>query len=541
MRTRLALRAALSVTASTLALAGGAAWAQAPASEGAAVSEIVITGSRIVRNGNDAPTPTTIVSTEQLVTTTPSNIPDALNKLPAFNSASTPNNATTGANGRGFNTPGNYLNLRNLGAIRTLILQDGHRVPGTFYDTTVDTDMLPQLLVERVEVVTGGASAVYGSDAVSGVVNFILDKKFNGFKGVVQGGISKYGDAESVRVGVAHGLDVGSRGHFEWSAEYYNRNAVKDQSDRPYGDLGTSIIGSGTAANPYELIYNARQSNTAPGGLVASGPFAGQRFQPDGSLVPFNAGTPTRTANIAVGGDGGTQTEGYLIPSRRTGQAFARFDYEVSDTVRAYAEARYARAESFTSNQQYTNSPTAYPLFIYSGNAFLTPAQQAQLTAANVTSFSLNRFDQDLAKDLALDSQVDAGAITAGLQGELFGDFSWDAYYTHGETRTRLTTLNNVNSMNYFAAADAVRDPATGQVVCRVSIAAPGAFPGCAPLNLFGENRASQAAKDFIYEDTEWVARNRLDDWGANITGTVFEGPAGPIKAAVAASTAART
>jgi outer membrane receptor for ferrienterochelin and colicin len=84
--------------------------------------------------------------------------------------------------------PGNFLNLRNLGAIRTLILEDGHRVPGTFYDTTVDTDMLPQMLIQRVEVVTGGASAVYGSDAVSGVVNFILDHKFEGIKGIVPGG-----------------------------------------------------------------------------------------------------------------------------------------------------------------------------------------------------------------------------------------------------------------------------------------------------------------------------------------------------------------
>jgi iron complex outermembrane receptor protein len=109
-----------------------------------ALDEVVVTGSRIRSNGNDLPTPVTIVSAAQLQQTTPSNIPDALNKLPSFNSQSTPNNATTGANGRGFNTPGNFLNMRNLGAIRTLILEDGRRVPGTFFDTTVDTDMLPQ-------------------------------------------------------------------------------------------------------------------------------------------------------------------------------------------------------------------------------------------------------------------------------------------------------------------------------------------------------------------------------------------------------------
>jgi iron complex outermembrane receptor protein len=388
------------------------------------------------------------------------------------------------------------------------------------------------MLIQRVEVVTGGASAVYGSDAVSGVVNFIIDKNFNGFKGVVQGGTSKYGDADSVRVGVANGFNVGERGHFEWSAEYYNRNAIRDQSARPYGDLGAAVVGAGTAANPYELVYGIRQSNTAFGGLVRTGPFAGQQFRPDGTLGPFAVGTPTRSGNISIGGDGGIQTEGYLIPSRRTKQVFARFDYDISDSVHAYIQGRYATADSFTANQSYTNSETAYPLFIYSGNAYLRPEHQAQLTATNTSSFRLNRFNQDLMKDLALDTDVGAGAITAGLQGSLFGDFTWDLYYTHGETRTKLKTINNVSSMNFFAAADAVRDPATGQIVCRVSLTAPGAFPGCAPLNLFGENNASQAAKDFIYQDTAWTAKNGLDDFGAYITGTAFEGPAGPVKVA---------
>lgn len=531
MRSGKLYRAALVGTASALAL-GSQVFAQAPPAQ-ASIDEVVVTGSRIVRNGADAPVPMTVVSAEQLAATTPTNIPDGLNKLPAFNSQSSPNNATTGANGSGFNTPGNYLNLRNLGAIRTLILQDGRRVPGTFYDTTVDTDMLPQLLISRVDVVTGGASAVYGSDAVSGVVNFITDRNFNGFKGVVQGGISKYGDTASRRVGVANGFNVGERGHFEWSAEYYNRDAIESKADRPYGSIGSAVIGAGTTANPYELIFNARQSNAAYGGLVVGGPFNGQQFAADGSLVAFNPGVATRTPNAAIGGDGGTASKGNLIPTRKTGQVFGRFDYDVTETIHASIEARYARATSYNTNQIYTNSNTAYPLYIYSGNAFLTPAQQAALSASGTTNFRLDRFDQDLFTKLALDSAVDAGAVTFALNGTLFGDFSWDAYYTHGETKTRLTTINNVNSANFFAATDAVRDPATNSVVCRATITAPGAFRGCSPLNLFGEGRASAAALDFIFEDTGWTARNNLDDFGANITGTAFEGWAGPVKVAV--------
>ena len=538
----------------TTALAGFAApavaqsQAPAPASASPAAApgdvpaDIVITGSRIA-NGNNLPTPVTIVSAVALQQTTPSNIPDGLNKLPQFNAGQqTPNNAVN-SNGRGFGAPGNFLNLRSLGAIRTLILQDGNRVPGTFYDTTVDTNMLPQLLIQRVEVVTGGASAVYGSDAVTGVVNFITDAKFNGLKGVVQGGISRYGDAKSVRGGIAYGLNVGDRGHFEASAEYYKRKAIDDTGSRPYGRLFPAVVGAGSAANPYRLVFNARQSNAAPGGLVVTGPFAGQQFLNDGSLAAFNSGTPTVTANAAVGGDGGRVTNEYLIGDLRTAQGFARFDYDLTDTMHFYIQGRFASNRSFAASQIYTNISNAtvanpnsaagsYPLFIYSGNAFLTAAQQATLTAAGTTSFAVNRFDNDLMRQLALELKTRAGAGTVGLNGKV-GEFDWDAHYTRGENRSRYNSINNVNSANFYAAVDAVRDPATGNIVCRVSLTAPGAFPGCAPLNLFGQNRASAAAQDFIFDTTYWIARNQMDDFGANLTGSLFEGWAGPLKIAL--------
>src|ERR1700761_1094786 len=194
----------LAGTVSVFALANRAA-AQTMAANVPA-EQITVTGTRI--SGTDTPTPVQVQTADQLEAITPASIPEALDKSPIFMGGSTPENATTGANGRGNNTPGFFLNLRNLGTIRTLVLEDGHRVPGTFYDTTVDTSMLPQMLVQRVEVVTGGASAVYGSDAVSGVVNFILDHKFEGLKGEFEGGESNYGDARSFRAGLAGGEDI---------------------------------------------------------------------------------------------------------------------------------------------------------------------------------------------------------------------------------------------------------------------------------------------------------------------------------------------
>jgi outer membrane receptor protein involved in Fe transport len=511
---------------------------------------VVVTGSRI-RSPNTLPTPVTTVTSDELLATTPASIPEALDKLPIFMAASTPNNATTGANGRGGNAPGYFLNLRNLGAIRTLILMDGHRVPGTFYDTTVNVDTLPQMLISRVEVVTGGASAVYGSDAVTGVVNFILDKKFEGFKAVMQGGVSEYGDAKSFRLGLADGEDIGSRGHLIWSMEYRGRDALPDAAMRPLGDLGTSIVGAGTAAYPYTLVSNIRQSNTSPGGLIVSGPGRGMQFLSNGSLAPFNPGTPTTTTNFAIGGDGGILHNEYLLPVQSTAQAFGHFSYDISDDVTGTIEARLASGRSYEAGQIFTNingsdlttngSSAQYPITIYSGNAFLTPAAQATLfPTGGPDSFQMNRMDNDLMSRLNLTQHTGALSVSAGLNGKVPGDFSWDFNVTHGETRTQLITRNNANTARFYAALDAVRDPATGKIVCNVTLSAPNAFPGCVPLDLFGQSatvingsNASQAALDYVGGTTAWTAHNGMDDFSANITGTAFDGWAGPVEVAL--------
>jgi outer membrane receptor protein involved in Fe transport len=529
-----------------------------------------VTGTRI--RGTDTPTPVQVQTADQLQDITPASISEGLNKSPIFMGGSTPNNATTGANGRGGNLPGYFLNLRNLGTIRTLVLLDGHRVPGTNYDTTVDTQALPQLLVQRVEVVTGGASAVYGSDAVTGVVNFILDHKFDGLKGVFQGGISGYGDARSFRAGLAGGNDL-LGGHLIWSVEYRDRDAIPDAAARPLGNKGYSVVGAGTAASPYYLVQNIRQANTAPGGLItsANSPGYGMMFNSAGQLAPFNPGTPTTTANFNIGGDGGIEHNEYLLPVTNNAQFFAHYDHDLGN-MSFWVEARYAMERSYEAGQIFTNTaggntltgncapvngvctgnPTVnftnngsgaqYPITIYSGNAFLTPAQQAFLfPAGGPTSFIMNRMDNDLMSKLSLDNHMNAGQISAGLRGTLFDRYDWDFTYGHGETRNQLISRGNINASRFYAALDAVKDPATGRTVCNVSITAPGAFPGCVPLNLFGQSgtvvNGSNASADAIKwigdPPTAWTAHNGLDDFSANINGTVFDGWAGPIKAAL--------
>ena len=240
---------ALMCAASVVALSTGAAYAQQTAQN---TETVTVTGSRIISDISLSPTPITAVSADQLLSTTPTDIPDALNKLPVFIGGRGPRSQDNASKNNG----GNVLNLRNFGVSRTLILLDGHRVPFSNQDGTVDVDTLPQMLMTRVDVVTGGASAVYGSDAVAGVVNFILDKKFDGFKYNFNAGISKYGDAASWQAGIAWGTDLfGGRGHFEMASRFFSQDMVPDDH-RPYGYGENTWVqaGDGSVARPFVTV-----------------------------------------------------------------------------------------------------------------------------------------------------------------------------------------------------------------------------------------------------------------------------------------------
>ena len=523
--------AALTAGVSLMALAS-AAWAQesAPpqstASEGAAstvVSDIIVTGSRAIRDGRDAPTPLTVAGMDQLQLTT-TNIPEALNKLPQFAGSTTNVGAGNGAgSGRSNIFTGNFINLRSFGAIRTLVLQDGRRVPSTTLNGQVDTNTIPQLLVKRVEIVTGGASAVYGSDAVSGVVNFIMDRDFNGLKGVVQGGVSEQGDNTSWKAGLAGGSEVLDRGHVIWSVEHYESEGITSMADRDWSATVPTYTGAGTAASPLVLTQNARISNVTNGGLGRSAPFIGQQFVGTGTLAPFTPGTATTTANVQVGGDGAYYQGVNLVLPLETNQAFARFDYDLSDSATFYVQGSLAEAKAYGAHN---SSETPQNYRIYNGNAFLPAAAQTAL--GSTAFFGLGRLNNDLMADSTLDQKTFSQRYTAGFRGKVFGDFRWDIFYTYGQADVDSVTHNNINYPHFYAALDAVKNT-QGNVVCRVDITNPGLYPGCAPINMFGVGNQSQAAKDYIYDDTAWSATNKMHDFGASINGSPFSTWAGPV------------
>ena len=486
------------------------------------IKEVLITGSRLITNGNASPTPVTVVQVADLNAVTPSNVPDALNKLPIFSvsrNQATINNASS-------NNTGNFLNLRGFGIIRTLILFDGHRVPATAADGTIDTNTLPQGLMQRVDVVTGGASAVYGSDAVTGVVNFILDKKFQGLRGDMQYGRSTRGDTPSWKATLTGGTSLfGGRSHVEFSYEHYDNDGIDDKFDRPAGPLVYSEEGAGTAANPFHLVPNTRSATSSFGGLIRTGPQADREFASNGVLTPFVHGAPSGSTGIESGGNGTYSAKSSLLAFLTTDQGFGRVGYDITDNVTAYVQAGVSRAKtgnnfSVTGLNNLTFSTT---------NAFLTPAVVAATSAGGATTFTFSRALGN-ADPIGIDSSTRTDNITAGLEGKV-GRYSWEALYTKGESVTRITNVHNTNTARLAAALDAVTS--NGQVVCSVTVTNPGLYPGCVPLNLFGPTAWSQAALDYVRGDTHLKLTNEMDDFAASIHGDLFDGWAGPIGVAL--------
>src|SRR5581483_4143587 len=208
----------------TAVLTAGSAYAQTPApSDQSNVEQVVVTGTRVQRDGYEAPTPVSVVSADQIQTSGTPNIADYVDTLPAVSGSSTP---VTTANSVGAGRQGiDSINLHNIGDVRTLTLLDGRRIGGMINTGVVDASELPQQLISRVDIVTGGASASYGSDALSGVVNYVLDTKFTGVKADISGGETTYGDDRNWQAQLSYGVGFANdRGHLLLSGEASREN-----------------------------------------------------------------------------------------------------------------------------------------------------------------------------------------------------------------------------------------------------------------------------------------------------------------------------
>jgi iron complex outermembrane receptor protein len=499
-------------------------------------SEIVITGSRVVRNGDDMPTPVTVVSAADLQATHPTNLAEALNDLPVFAGSRTQasNTGTSGAAGAPATSTNalNVINLRNMGLARTLILYDGHRAPPSTPEGFVDIDTIPQMLLKRVDVVTGGASAVYGSDAITGVVNFVTDRTFTGVKAEAQYGISHYGDAPSYSFGVAGGTNLlEDRLHVMASFNYRHDDGIDSKFDRPWGADLRTLQGDGSATYPYFQVIGARQNNVTYGGRINNGLLIDQQFTTGGVLIPFVHGTKVGQGGTIppglpyeIGGDGGYYN-GQLRAELTMRQAYGRVDLDVSDSIKFYASAAYTENDSLGIGNYYSQQNLA----ISRSNAFLLPQYVTAMGAAS--SFNLGKIFTALPRS-EMEAESRQLLTTVGFEGSLGGDWQWEIGYVRGRGTLAVDQNVAINLGRFAAALDSTL--VGGVPVCRASLTNAN-YANCVPLNPFGVNSESAAALAYITTSTGWKTWLRSDDISGSISGSPFSTWAGPVTVALSA------
>jgi len=543
LASRLCMGAALSVFCLDVAYA-------AEDGAGAEVQEVVVTGSRISRSTFNTPNPVTVMGTQQIQNLGLSNIGDVLAELPQNSSLYSP---AAQANSN-FNTGANFANLRGLNPFfgtRTLTLIDTRRVVPTSTGGAVDLNMIPSLLVGRIETVTGGASAAYGSDAVAGVVNVILDTGLNGFRGQIDYGQTSRSDGRDYHIAGAYGRGFANgRAHLVVGGEYEHQEGIGDCARERSWCAGGYIqsvnpLYAVTGGPQYVIGPNGKQTGTtlngvfyapvAPG-VPVPGAVIGQLNDTATGLGAFNPGlfggpfsqTPRQ------GGDGigiGVYDVAPLLPDIERYSLFAHADYEVTDSTRAFAEGSFAGRESATYQAQ--TGTSGLGSFITPDNAFLTPA----VAAAIGTGGFLYRSGNDLPRQ-SNKTTDETWRVAGGLKGTLSPGWGWDVYLQYGRHTTD-ALVRNVQATRYFGyAMDAVRN-AAGNIVCRATLLGNPDAAGCQPLNLLGANpglsNAAQAA-GFAYAYrplVDHVSNNQFVA-AANLNGELFGGwGAGPVRGAI--------
>ncbi len=501
---------------------------QAAEEAGAEEAAIIVTGSRIVRPDLAASVPLATVSQELIQESGTGNIQDALADLPSVGQ----NISRTSSN---FSTTGNgvaTVNLRNLGSSRTLVLVNGRRfvagLPGT---STVDLNTIPTDLIKRVDVVTGGASAVYGSEAIAGVVNFILDDRFEGFRFRGQGSITDKGDAGRQYVSGTFGHSFGDgRGHVTLYGQYDRDEGLRSRN-RKFSATDIPNRSSFAAQGLFSLDeLNVNRPEFAPGA---------NSFTYDG----LNNLKQYQSANI----DGyNRNADRYLsVPVERyMGNLLA--DYEITDGVTAYFEGSYVKSKSRSSlePQAVADTDLVYAdgtpfAGIQLNNPFIPTAILNRINALNSDGDATNNVGNTLffrrrSNDIFNRSNRndrETWRVVAGLRGDIGSKLNWDVYYTHGETKD-YTRSETILGPNYINALNAVQGP--NGPVCSINVDANpnNNDAACVPINIFGFNSVDPRAAAYVTNNGQlstYNAKIKQDVFSASISGELFDLPGGAL------------
>jgi iron complex outermembrane receptor protein len=493
--------------AAALATFGAGAAAPTQAQEADSLEQVIITGSRIARTEVESSVPVQVVTAEVLESQGSQNIVDVLQELPSFGTAGFSRaNSNFAVSGNGVST----LNLRNAGDQRTLVLINGRRaVAGIGGSSSVDVNNIPTALIEGIEIITGGASAVYGSEAVAGVVNFRLKDDFEGFEFRGQSGQTSESDNDRYMGSLTAGFNLGERGNITanltWDKDVglRSRNRAISAVDRPtrsgFPPQGRFFADSQWTYDSNNTLINWRGNNV------------------DG----FNRNAERY---IAV------PLERMLLTTLGT--------YDITDNVELFFEGSYAdtksrsRLEPLATANDDARLPNGDP---YAGltldNPFIPAAIRAEMIAGGITELSFFKrlngvFDRSNRNDREFER------VVLGVRGTVFEDWTWDVYVNASKTSDFTFSETGLRD-RYFFALDAIADPMTGAPICRDATARAA---GCQPFNPFGFNSASAGAAAYLTNNGRALDTYRATIEqkvaAANLVGELWELPGGALKIA---------
>lgn len=531
---------------------------------------IVVTGTRIRSTQYDFANPVVAIDDSAIQNAGVTNITSFLSDFPALVGSSGPSDGSgtnAGIGGVGLN----LLNLRNLGTQRTLTLIDGRRhvaaVPGS---SSVDTNTFPVDLIERVDILTGGASAIYGADAVSGVVNFILKKDFEGIAARAQAGISDKGDGASQFASLTAGTNfAGGRGNIAVAFEYgHDDNFLREQRRRLRPENFQSLVDNlddvDDDPNVPDRVFvtDLRYFDSSRIGAIDVDLDFAPDFLGDGSR--FDPGT--YVGSIFQTGGSGTPVSTYggeLLPTVDRYIANALFNYDLTDNINVYAQGKYARVDSASEGQ-----PTFdFTILVTPDNPFL-PANVRAAIDPDFGAAIVNRDNLDIGRR-GEDNRRETYRGVIGATVDFTGNIELDVSYVYGQSDVEVRQTRTRFNDRFLAAIDAVDEgqfrtgTPNGNIVCRSNLTdvsasdqpfynfgsgfffgdfdelsfTPGANSGCIPFNLFSEQQRPGAIEFLV---TNAVDRSTIKQHVANaaISGDFGEGLAlwgGPIGFAVGA------
>ncbi len=557
---------------------GAVAQTQAPAGaretqdNAAQVGEVVVTGSRIARPNLEQPTPISTLSGQQIQNAGSANLGDVLSKLPAVGfTGTTRANSNNFGNGAGLS----QINLRNLGIARTLVLVDGQRhVAGDISSNAVDVNSIPSSLVDHVEVVTGGASAIYGSDAVTGVVNIILKKDFEGIEAQAQaGGFDRgFGQEYSAYITGGHNymggkLNITGTGFYDNEEGFFasdirsehNYGTIVNPADFPASQFDPTFFSAGTPVTKNGipdrlLVQNVGSDLVARNGVLLDAntfaPIIG--FDNNGNPVKQPARTGYNSFAFAqlpancvscYFQDSVTQDRTPL----QTYGGDVRVNYDFTPHLHFNLDAKVVEAVADNTIQ---GSFTFGDNQLQSDNAFITPAIRSFLTGLAPADYPFySAFVTDGRK---YEVTRDTYRVVASLSGDFdakLASVKWDGALNYGRTNTNFKNFQLRITNNFLASLDSVIDPRTGQAACRINVptarAAGLPYAGeelasnqaaCVPFNPFGQNNNKAATNGYAFGD--FSTRDTLTQQVANLNATAdtsrfFNLQGGPLAFAV--------